>query len=512
MRFLAALSAVALASLLISPTAPCAQSGCQQHWFPPLGDVSKGVYAFAVYDDGGGPALYCGGDFDQVAGVPAVGVARWDGKTWSGLGSGVVDSVSSLCVYDDGLGPALFAGGWISQAGGLPMNGVARWDGTSWQDVGAFPSSPGGTAVYALKVWDDGGGPALYAGGKFPVMSSIARWDGVTWTTLGTGVTSPTFNAEVRTLEVFDDGGGPALYAGGGFTDAGGVSVSGIARWDGASWSAVPGLFAGTQPGYCHALRAHDDGSGPALYATGGFDHAGPIVAGGLARWRGAWEPVGGDLDGGLDPFGRAFASFGGDLFLGGQFKLVGGVLAKSIARWDGSAWSGLLGGLEPSVYCMGVFDDGWLGESLLVGDASGHLARFGCKFKTVPGCALNPALLWAVSSTATLGQAFEVRVDGALASSGIGVLFHGVTGVDAGGCGVVAPGIGELLLAAAPAPAFFQQLPLYLGVALFKIALPADPALAGLKQTLQGAAVDFGLTQPIELTNALEAVLLAPW
>jgi hypothetical protein len=37
----------------------------------------------------------------------------------------------------------------------------------------------------------------------------------------------------VGALTVFDDGSGPALYAGGTFVTAGGVTVSRIAKWDG---------------------------------------------------------------------------------------------------------------------------------------------------------------------------------------------------------------------------------------------------------------------------------------
>ena len=46
-------------------------------------------------------------------------------------------------------------------------------------------------------------------------------------------------NSTVNSLLEFDDGSGPALYVGGAFTRAGSVLAPRIARWDGASWSAV---------------------------------------------------------------------------------------------------------------------------------------------------------------------------------------------------------------------------------------------------------------------------------
>ena len=55
----------------------------------------------------------------------------------------------------------------------------------------------------------------------------------------------PTFGGQPGTsgsigdLTVFDDGGGPALYAAGSFLSAGGVKANGIAKWEGSSWAAL---------------------------------------------------------------------------------------------------------------------------------------------------------------------------------------------------------------------------------------------------------------------------------
>jgi len=64
-----------------------------------------------VYDDGGGPALYAGGSFTSAAGVTVKDIAKWDGASWSALGSGVDGWVYALAVHDDGSGAALFVGG-----------------------------------------------------------------------------------------------------------------------------------------------------------------------------------------------------------------------------------------------------------------------------------------------------------------------------------------------------------------------------------------------------------------
>jgi hypothetical protein len=95
-----------------------------------------------------------------------------------------------------------------------------------------------GYPVYTLTAYDDGGGPALYAGGSFTIAGGvaanyIAKWNGSSWMPLGSGVSGSSCGegGGVSALMVYDDGGGPALYAGGGFTFAGGVAASRIAKW-----------------------------------------------------------------------------------------------------------------------------------------------------------------------------------------------------------------------------------------------------------------------------------------
>src|SRR5258708_33671922 len=92
------------------------------------------------------------------------------------------------------------------------------------------------TAVAALTVFDDGTGPALYAGGKFTaaggvVVNNIAKWDGTQWSALGSGMGDGFLSPSVSALTVFDDGTGAALYAGGQFATAGGVAANDIAAW-----------------------------------------------------------------------------------------------------------------------------------------------------------------------------------------------------------------------------------------------------------------------------------------
>jgi hypothetical protein len=61
-----------------------------------------------------GTTLYAGGYFTKAGGVAATNIAKWDGSSWSALGSGIDGQVGALAA--DGSGH-LFVGGWFSLAG-----------------------------------------------------------------------------------------------------------------------------------------------------------------------------------------------------------------------------------------------------------------------------------------------------------------------------------------------------------------------------------------------------------
>lgn len=353
----------------------------------PLGTGLTGpnpfVAALAVFDsDDAGPALpalYACGNFTGAGGVSAHDIARWNGSSWSPLGSGLNVSAYALAVFDaDGAGPippALFAGGSFTIAGGVSAHYIARWDGTSWSPVGTGL----GADVSAMIVFDDDGSgpdlPALYAGGWFTTAGGvaaahIAKWDGASWSPLGTGT-----DDIVCSLAVFDDDGAgpnpPALFAGGSFTTAGGVAADHIAKWDGAAWSSVGFHPTNITPYTVFSLTSFDeDGAGPHapdLYAGGNFyDPANPGTRQNrIARWDGtAWS----DVDFGTDDAVFATAVFDDDdggprpaaLFVGGTFTHAGSAFSPAyrMARWDGSAWSRLDRGLHGTCNALGVFDD----------------------------------------------------------------------------------------------------------------------------------------------------------
>lgn len=73
----------------------------------------------------------------------------------------LVGHVHALTVYDDGSGPALYAGGWFTTAGGVTTNRIAKWNGTSWSALSGPSGNGMNRQIFALAVYDDGSGPAV---------------------------------------------------------------------------------------------------------------------------------------------------------------------------------------------------------------------------------------------------------------------------------------------------------------------------------------------------------------
>lgn len=251
-----------------------------------------------VHDSGTGPELYVAGKFQSVGGVTARNIARWNGQTWSAVGSQTPkQSIAALAFHDDGTGGGeqLYAAGAFTIAAGQPALRVARFDGNSWGPVGLGLSA----TVTALVSHDDGSGPKLYAAGEFafapPVAAlGVARWDGVSWGPVGDGLGVQIgggfggLATRVNALAVFDDGSGPALIAGGVFMNSGANPILRLARWNGLTWS----QFGGGVDGEVVALAALDDALGSSLWVGGYFRTAGGVVSTGVARWGRNCEPV----------------------------------------------------------------------------------------------------------------------------------------------------------------------------------------------------------------------------
>lgn len=332
------------------------------------------VYAMATYTDHVGSALYVGGNFSTAGGVAASGIARWDGTTWSQVGGGVNGTVSALCVFDDGLGggPALYAAGSFTQAGTTAARGIARWNGTSWSALGTGLSGLAATG-YSLAVFDPpGSAPAgLYVGGNFsfaaggPPILNIARWNGTSWSPLQGGATGI-----VRALSSWNSPNGEVLVVGGSIVSVNGVPANNLAVWNGSTWSTSFGVN-----GPVWALTPFLHGGHLGIVVGGDFTSlsgATPPVSPRLALWDGLqWQRLGSGI-GGSTVRSLCVANelgTGPRLFAGGLFAYAGSFASKNIARWNGMVWTPVGGGTNGAVLALEAMDEGIsLGESLFAG------------------------------------------------------------------------------------------------------------------------------------------------
>jgi hypothetical protein len=274
---------------------------------------ADGMVHAAAVDDAGN--LYIGGSFTNLGGIVANGIAKWDGNSWSALGSGISGAppwgddpaVFALAVS----GSNVYAAGNFTVAGGVGVSYIAKWDGSSWSDLGGGVNSE----VDALAV----SGSDLYAGGFFTTAGGIpakhiAKWNGSNWSEVGYGVANGIYTL-VAALAV----SGSNLYVGGDFTKAGDIAANDIAKWDGNDWSA---LGAGVYR-VVSALAV----SGSNVYVGGSFS---TFYFNNVAKWDGSsWSPLGSGVNNEV----AALAVLGNDLYAGGLFTIAGGKVSEYIAR-----------------------------------------------------------------------------------------------------------------------------------------------------------------------------------
>lgn len=273
-------------------------------------------------------------------------------QSWQPVGSGCgtndqTNAVRALTVYNN----QLVAAGTFSSAGGSAANNIASWDGTSWHPLGqGIGASAGFQVVNALAVFQGD----LYAAGTFSIAggapaASIAKWNGTSWTALGDGISQ----GGVQALAVI----GGYLYAAGNFSDTiNGQEVHLIERWDGSSWSHLPGSQAGDSLGGTWDIQGYIETlypKGSRLYIGGRFIHRldlGVTVFGGynLAYWDTAGYLLG--VKDTMSPFAPTihyagspdFASvhqmteYNGSIVFCGRFDTAGSAPTNDIASWDG--------------------------------------------------------------------------------------------------------------------------------------------------------------------------------
>jgi trimeric autotransporter adhesin len=142
------------------------------------------------------------------------------------------------------------------------------------------------------------------------------------WQPLGTGLDN-------SALDLYYDSVTSKLFVAGGFTHAGGVTVNGIATWDGISWDSVGhGSYVG---GDFYSVSRHQN----KIFASGIIY---PATPGDDCIWNATWNGLDWDTTGikADDPY-RVYKIFNGNLYVAGAFQILNHSPASCVARYDGN-------------------------------------------------------------------------------------------------------------------------------------------------------------------------------
>ena len=319
-----------------------------QSWSTVSSGVNGPVYAMAVYDS----TLYVGGSFDSAGGVPVNNIAKWDGKTWSALGTGVrykiggvysSASVSALCVFN-GL---LYVSGGFDFAGTDSVNGFAAYDGSTWN---AIKGNHGGG--FSSMVANDS---LMYvAGGR-----SVSIFNGTSFVNgqCFLCVDEVFCNEQIaycHNLAIYDN----SVAIGGNFLDTN--NLGGIAMPNSYYPFTGPDISLGLLgPGKSWSILNHNDAN-YSLLADSNLLYVG--LNNTVSVYNGSyWTQIGGNL---LDASGNGYVyslcKYNGNIIAGGEFTGIGSASANNIMELNNGNWATMGTGIK----CDSVSFGGYAEES----------------------------------------------------------------------------------------------------------------------------------------------------
>ncbi|MEO5642511.1 MAG: T9SS type A sorting domain-containing protein [Bacteroidia bacterium] len=315
-------------------------------------------------------------------------------QTWNAVGSGFtniigyphcIQPLEKLYLSPD-YSPCNFAGEQVK--------GVFHFDGTNADSLGS------GVAGYANAVqWYNGklivAGEFNYAGGPtqwtIPHTNSIAAWDSVNgWSSI-----TPLGNLDYQVNAMTEYQGN--LYVAGDFVSVNNLSVNRIAKWNGTSWSNVGGGVQGSITKIYSMVVYHGQ-----VYIGGDFTVAGPsnISTRYIARWNGSqWSSVGGGMSYTVNDL--VVDTVNDVLYACGAFTQAGNTTAYGVARWNDSIWTPVGSGMDTlwATQRLGMFNGelyagGPCITTTLQGDTLRNFYKYnGTKWISVDGGTNNPVL-----------------------------------------------------------------------------------------------------------------------
>lgn len=275
----------------------------------------------------------------------------------------------------------LYFGGLFNQIDNIPANSLAQWDGSQWtavpqssfshiRDLEVAPnnnlyiSSWDSTLQNSVVAYLQNGSwvkhvannpitqievdsqNTLFIMGLFTEIggvtaSGLAQWNGTTWSNIG-NISLITTNREF-TLDNQN-----RLFVAEDLFTIGEEAGVGIAYWNGTQWQTIDEPTGQGVDGSIMDLEVNSTGL---VYAAGLFQLAGDKLASGIAQWNGTeWQPVGEEAHCQLCPPGYLIrdmaVSANDNLYIVGAFDTIGNLPAHYVAQWNGTQWSALGAGI----------------------------------------------------------------------------------------------------------------------------------------------------------------------
>jgi hypothetical protein len=180
--------------------------------------------------------VYVGGKFLNLGDLNGDYIAKWNGSNWNSMVGGMnytitpsLTIVRAISAVDNS---NVYVGGLFNQVGGVNANNIAKWNGVGWSVLGTGTNE----RVFGIFALNNSN---VYVVGNFTSAGGnsdakyVAKWNGISWSALGTGL-----DTNANTVFAKDNSN---VYVGGYFTSASGVGASYIAKWDGVTWQKFGG-------------------------------------------------------------------------------------------------------------------------------------------------------------------------------------------------------------------------------------------------------------------------------
>lgn len=396
------------------------------------GEIVQGTSGEVLDIDFGDGGVVVVGTFGTAGGVNASNVAAWNksGPRWTNFSTGTNNRVRAVTPTNAGT----VIGGDFSRAGGNDVNNIALWDGSDWKAMGngsngvvSSLSNASGEAIafgyfddspsrkiarFRGGIWEVLGGPDVTIdaismatdgsnvwvgnqGAKMPgkTTGNLAMWDGSGWNAAGNGIGEWWSNDAVKDMVEWNN----ELVVSGRFGNAGGDSISGIARWDGQQWHKLGEPFSGLDFAWVDALEK----AGGKLYAGGWFSDIAGTGSANIGAWDGqSWSGLADGVGGKVYALGH----LGNDLYVGGDiWKTIGGNTQYYFAHWDGTQWQSVSNPPGGIIYAM--LSEG---QSLYVGGEFTYLNDF----TTMNGIAMWDGSQWKDLGGGVTGGSFYTKVN----------------------------------------------------------------------------------------------------